>query len=152
VRPLDLRPGPDTWYLRAYCHTRRAERTFRVDRIVALEPPPTDDGPRTTDHRRRTANSEPQTTDRQSRPVGHNPLTGCQMPADLLPGVAASAPPAAGYRDIGFFRVPVGDDGGPQMADGRPQTADSERRTGDGRPQTAVSGWSSADGRRTVIT
>lgn len=36
VRPLALEQRADHWYLRAYCTARQAERTFRVDRIVAL--------------------------------------------------------------------------------------------------------------------
>ena len=36
VRPLTLDERGDTWYLRAYCSARQAERTFRVDRICAL--------------------------------------------------------------------------------------------------------------------
>lgn len=35
VRPLELRQHGPHWYLRAYCLTARAERTFRVDRIAA---------------------------------------------------------------------------------------------------------------------
>ncbi len=27
----------DYFYLRAFCHLRQAERTFRLDRIVAME-------------------------------------------------------------------------------------------------------------------
>jgi len=39
VRPLELyRDGPD-WYLTAFCLLRRAERSFRLDRIQALEQP-----------------------------------------------------------------------------------------------------------------
>lgn len=33
VRPLELSQSGDTWYLRAYCFDRLAERTFIVDRI-----------------------------------------------------------------------------------------------------------------------
>lgn len=33
VRPLELEQRGGVWYLRAYCLRRRAERTFRVDRI-----------------------------------------------------------------------------------------------------------------------
>lgn len=35
VRPLELERRHDAWYLRAYCLRRRAERTFRVDRVRA---------------------------------------------------------------------------------------------------------------------
>jgi hypothetical protein len=35
VRPLELEQRSDIWYLRAYCHRRRAERTFRLDRVRA---------------------------------------------------------------------------------------------------------------------
>ena len=34
IRPLSLELRYDTWYLRAFCYTRQAERTFRVDRIA----------------------------------------------------------------------------------------------------------------------
>ena len=37
VRPLALEQRDAYWYLRAYCCARQAERTFRLDRIVALE-------------------------------------------------------------------------------------------------------------------
>jgi proteasome accessory factor C len=37
IRPLELEQRYQTWYLRAYCTTRRAERTFRVDRIAWIE-------------------------------------------------------------------------------------------------------------------
>jgi len=36
VRPLALEQRAGCWYLRAYCSARQAERTFRVDRIVAI--------------------------------------------------------------------------------------------------------------------
>jgi hypothetical protein len=36
VQPLALEQRDDTWYLRAYCSARQAERTFRVDRIMAI--------------------------------------------------------------------------------------------------------------------
>lgn len=36
VRPLSVEQQGDQWYLRAYCTARRAERTFRVDRIAAV--------------------------------------------------------------------------------------------------------------------
>ncbi|MGB9753550.1 WYL domain-containing protein [Roseiflexus castenholzii] len=35
VRPLELERRHDAWYLRAYCLRRRAERTFRLDRVRA---------------------------------------------------------------------------------------------------------------------
>ena len=35
VRPTLIERHGDTWLLRAYCQARQAERTFRVDRIVA---------------------------------------------------------------------------------------------------------------------
>lgn len=35
VRPLELDQRNDVWYLRAYCLRRRAERTFRLDRVQA---------------------------------------------------------------------------------------------------------------------
>jgi len=38
VRPLALEQRGDTWYLRAYCTARGAERTFRVDRIGDIVP------------------------------------------------------------------------------------------------------------------
>jgi hypothetical protein len=38
VRPLALEQHGDTWYLRAYCTARQAERTFRVDRIGDVAP------------------------------------------------------------------------------------------------------------------
>gem|GEM_PF-3024825 len=38
VRPLALEQCNDQWYLRAYCLSRQAERTFLVDRIGALVP------------------------------------------------------------------------------------------------------------------
>jgi hypothetical protein len=37
VRPLLIERHGDIWLLRAYCLARRAERTFRVDRIVAIQ-------------------------------------------------------------------------------------------------------------------
>jgi hypothetical protein len=36
VRPLALEQRDTSWYLRAYCSARQAERTFRLDRIVAI--------------------------------------------------------------------------------------------------------------------
>lgn len=36
IRPLALEQRGETWYLRAYCTARAAERTFRVDRIGAI--------------------------------------------------------------------------------------------------------------------
>lgn len=36
VRPTLLERHGDTWLVRAYCQARQAERTFRVDRIVAI--------------------------------------------------------------------------------------------------------------------
>ncbi len=38
IRPLDLERHGEIWYLRAYCVASRAERTFRVDRILELLP------------------------------------------------------------------------------------------------------------------
>jgi hypothetical protein len=38
VRPLALERRGATWYLRAYCLARSAERTFRVDRIGSVAP------------------------------------------------------------------------------------------------------------------
>ncbi|MDW8215529.1 MAG: WYL domain-containing protein [Roseiflexaceae bacterium] len=35
VRPLELDQRSNVWYLRAYCLRRRAERTFRLDRVRA---------------------------------------------------------------------------------------------------------------------
>jgi len=40
VRPLELERRGELWYLRAYCTLRRAERTFRLDRIRSIGPPP----------------------------------------------------------------------------------------------------------------
>jgi hypothetical protein len=37
VRPLSVEQRGQHWHLRAYCTARRAERTFRVDRIGAIE-------------------------------------------------------------------------------------------------------------------
>ncbi|MFN8505350.1 WYL domain-containing protein [Kouleothrix sp.] len=37
VRPLALEARAEGWYLRAYCCARQAERTFRLDRIGAVE-------------------------------------------------------------------------------------------------------------------
>ena len=34
VRPLALRQDSDAWYLRGFCHTRRAERSFRVAQMT----------------------------------------------------------------------------------------------------------------------
>jgi hypothetical protein len=39
VRPLELEQRGDYWYLRAFCTLRRAERSFRLDRIRHLGPP-----------------------------------------------------------------------------------------------------------------
>lgn len=36
VDPLHITQGSDSWYLRAYCHDRAAERFFRVDRMSEL--------------------------------------------------------------------------------------------------------------------
>ena len=36
VDPLALEPRDDLWFFRAWCHTRQALRTFRVDRIERL--------------------------------------------------------------------------------------------------------------------
>jgi len=36
VDPLAVEPRDDVWFLRAWCHTREALRTFRVDRIEQL--------------------------------------------------------------------------------------------------------------------
>lgn len=37
VEPLEVMPLGDYLYLRAYCHLRGGERTFRLDRIIAME-------------------------------------------------------------------------------------------------------------------
>lgn len=37
VEPLEVMPLGDYLYLRAYCHLRQDERTFRLDRIIAME-------------------------------------------------------------------------------------------------------------------
>lgn len=37
VEPLEVVPLNDYLYLRAFCHLRRDERTFRLDRVVAME-------------------------------------------------------------------------------------------------------------------
>lgn len=37
VDPIRLSQGADSWYVRAYCHTRSAERTFRLDRMADIE-------------------------------------------------------------------------------------------------------------------
>jgi DNA polymerase-3 subunit epsilon len=37
VEPLEVMPLGDYLYLRAFCHLRGDERTFRLDRVVALE-------------------------------------------------------------------------------------------------------------------
>lgn len=37
IRPLALEHCEGTWYLRAYCYRQSAERTFRVDRIAAIQ-------------------------------------------------------------------------------------------------------------------
>jgi hypothetical protein len=37
VRPLALEPQGDSWQLRAYCLVRQAERSFRLDRILAMQ-------------------------------------------------------------------------------------------------------------------
>lgn len=39
VRPLHLEQTNGVWYLRAFCHARAAERTFRIDRIRGVAPP-----------------------------------------------------------------------------------------------------------------
>ncbi|MBI4607686.1 MAG: WYL domain-containing protein [Candidatus Rokubacteria bacterium] len=39
VEPLEVMPLGDYLYLRAFCHLRQDERTFRLDRIVAMERP-----------------------------------------------------------------------------------------------------------------
>jgi hypothetical protein len=44
IRPLALERAGTTWYLNAYCSLRRAERQFRLDRILALEPVPKAEG------------------------------------------------------------------------------------------------------------
>jgi proteasome accessory factor C len=36
VDPIRVEAVSGTWYLRGYCHTRSALRTFRVDRLVNL--------------------------------------------------------------------------------------------------------------------
>ncbi len=36
IRPLELEQRGDSWYVRAYCLRRQAERTFRVDRIRGI--------------------------------------------------------------------------------------------------------------------
>lgn len=36
VDPISLRQSASLWYLRAYCHDREAERTFRLDRMSEL--------------------------------------------------------------------------------------------------------------------
>lgn len=38
IRPLELDQRNDVWYLRAFCLRRRAERTFRLDRVQAWTP------------------------------------------------------------------------------------------------------------------
>jgi hypothetical protein len=38
VRPLDLEQRGERWYLTAHCELAQAERTFRVDRIVRMQP------------------------------------------------------------------------------------------------------------------
>lgn len=38
IRPLELDQRNDVWYLRAFCLRRRAERTFRLDRVRAWTP------------------------------------------------------------------------------------------------------------------
>lgn len=40
IRPLELEARDGLWYIRAYCYARRAERVFRLDRIVALASAP----------------------------------------------------------------------------------------------------------------
>jgi len=40
VEPLEILPFGDYLYLRAYCHLRQDERTFRLDRILELAAPP----------------------------------------------------------------------------------------------------------------
>lgn len=37
VDPVQLESDNDTWYMRAWCHSRRAIRVFRLDRMTALE-------------------------------------------------------------------------------------------------------------------
>jgi predicted DNA-binding transcriptional regulator YafY len=36
ITPIDVQGLSDYIYLRAYCHLRREERTFRLDRVVEL--------------------------------------------------------------------------------------------------------------------
>lgn len=36
IRPLELEQRGDSWYVRAYCLHRQAERTFRIDRIRGI--------------------------------------------------------------------------------------------------------------------
>jgi hypothetical protein len=46
IRPLELHLYDETWYLRAFCTMRQAERTFRIDRIAdcRMTRLPIDDG------------------------------------------------------------------------------------------------------------
>ncbi|MBI4241995.1 MAG: WYL domain-containing protein, partial [Candidatus Rokubacteria bacterium] len=37
VEPLEVMPLGDYLYLRAFCHLRQDERTFRLDRVVQME-------------------------------------------------------------------------------------------------------------------
>lgn len=37
VDPISLQQSTGTWYLRAHCHDRNAERTFRLDQVRSLE-------------------------------------------------------------------------------------------------------------------
>jgi len=36
VDPIAVMPNQDALYLRAYCHLRQDERTFRLDRITRM--------------------------------------------------------------------------------------------------------------------
>jgi len=38
IEPLEVMPLGDYLYLRGFCHLRQDERTFRLDRIIAMEP------------------------------------------------------------------------------------------------------------------
>lgn len=97
VDPWSLEERGDAWYLRAYCHDRRAERVFRVDRMSGL----------------RVAGAEPTRT--EAEPVGPraaSPRTEVAalvalVTARALPRLAGFAPEVLGSETDGRLRVRV---------------------------------------------